>query len=138
MTNSNGDIPAGGSTTARLLEVAQDGVDLLRQEVNLARQETIEKLTPAALSSGMVLAGGMLVATGSSYVADAIVRALATRMPHWLASLVFGGGLTAGGLALIRRGSNEIKNIDLLPTKTLHSLKEDKAWLLQQIKSRLI
>lgn len=138
MSSSDGNVPTGGSATARLLEVAQDGVDLLRQEARLARQETIEKFTPAALSSGMVLAGGMLVATGSSYVADAIVRALATRMPHWLASLVFGGSLTAGGLALIRRGSNEIKNIDLVPTKTLNSLREDKAWLLQQIKSRLI
>jgi hypothetical protein len=129
---------ANDGSTSTIAALAQDGLHLVQQELRLARQETIEKLTPAVESTGMIVAGGVLAATGSTYIADAIVRLLATWMPHWLASLLFGAGLTAGGVVLIRRGSDEFKAISLVPEKTLRSLKEDKAWLVQQIKSRLI
>lgn len=126
-----------GNPLQQFTALAQDGLELVQQEIQLARQETIEKLTPAVQGGGLVLAGGLLSMIGSSYLADAIVHLLATRMPRWLASFVFGTGLTAGGLVLMRRGSNDIKHLDLVPTKTINSLRENKAWLLDQIKSRL-
>ena len=135
---SNSDGGGGRPSIKQLYSVAQDGVELMRLELRLARQETIEKLTPAAQSSGMILGGGLLAAFGSRYLADGIVRLLATRMPHWVASLAFGSGLTIGGLALARQGSREIQDMTLIPEKTIRSLKEDKAWLLHQIKSWLI
>lgn len=138
MTTSNGDAPTDGHPLTQFAALAQDGLELLRQELDLAQQETIEKLTPVVQSGGLVVAGGILAVVGSRYVTDALVRALATRMPHWLASLIFGTGLTAGGVLLMRRGSSAIKTIDLVPQKTINSLREDKAWLINQIKSRLI
>lgn len=138
MTNSD-DLPPNepAGLVTPLVELAQDSLHLVQQEMRLARQETIEKLTPAAESTGMILAGGVLAVTGSTYLGDAIVRLLATRMPHWLASLIFGAGLAAGGVALVQRGTHNFRNLSLVPEKTLHSLREDKAWLLRQIKSRL-
>ena len=138
MTNSDGSAGRDGRTLTQLIGVAQDSLELIRQELRLARQETIEKLTPAAQSTGMIAGGGVLVGIGSSYILQGLVRALATIMPHWLASLLTGAGLTAGGLALMQRGADNIKHIDLVPEKTLNSLKEDKEWLQHQIKSRLI
>ena len=120
-----------------IVELAQDSLHLVQQELRLARQETIEKLTPAAQSTGMIVAGGLLAVVGSTYVNDAIVRLLATRMPHWLASLSYGTGLIVGGVALVQRGTNDFKHLSLVPEKTLSSLREDKAWLIRQIKSRL-
>lgn len=120
-----------------IIDIAQDSLLLVQQELRLARQETIEKLTPAAVSGGLVLAGGLLAATGSTYISDAIVRLLATRMPHWLASLIFGAAMSLGGVALIQRGTTDFKSLSLVPEKTIASLREDKAWLLRQIKSRL-
>lgn len=138
MTQSTNNGSADGNPLKQFTAFAQDGLELVQQEIHLARQETIEKLTPAVQGGGMVLAGGLLSVIGSSYLADAIVHLLATWMPRWLASFVFGTGLTAGGLVLMRRGSSDIKNLDLVPTKTINSLREDKEWLLNQIKSRLI
>jgi hypothetical protein len=138
MTNSNEKVPVDTSFATPYIAIARDGLHLIKQEVDLARQETVEKLTPAAQSTGIVVGGGLLAAIGSTYLADAIVRLLATFMPHWLASLLFGAGLTAGGVALIQRGTNDFKNLSLIPEKTLTSLKEDKEWLVHQIKSRLI
>jgi hypothetical protein len=86
----------------------------------------------------MMVGGGVVAVYGVAYVLQAIVRLLATRMPSWLAYLVSGGALLTGGVMLAGRGSRQLKNLDLIPQKTIHSLKEDKAWLLRQIKSKRI
>jgi len=138
MTNSDEHVPEQGNFATPYIAIARDGLSLIQQEVELARQETLEKLTPAAQSTGLVVGGGLLAAIGSTYLADAIVRLLATFMPHWLASFLFGAGLTAGGIAMIQRGTSEFKSLSLIPEKTINSLREDKAWLVHQIKSRLI
>ena len=137
MTRSDDSAQPDAGTMTHLVGVAQDGLELIRQELSLARQETIEKLTPVARSTGMIFGGGVMAAFGGAYLLQAGVRALSTRMPPWLASLVSGTGLTVGGLLLMRRGGRRLKNITVVPEKTLNSLREDKQWLLHQIKSRL-
>ena len=121
----------------QLMGVARDGLELFQQELSLARQETIENVTLAARSTGMIAGGGVMAAFGGAYLLQAGVRALSTRMPLWLASLVSGTGLTVGGILLMRRGGRQLKNIAVVPEKTINSLREDKQWLLHQIKSRL-
>ena len=137
MTSSDDSAQHDRRSMPQLIGVAKDGLELIRQELNLARQETIEKLTPAARSTGMILGGGVLAAFGGTYLLQAVVRALSTRMPLWLASLVSGVGLILGGILLMRRGGRQLKNIGVVPEKTINSLREDKEWLLHQIKSRL-
>lgn len=139
MRSEGGEIAGwGGQPVTQLIGVARDSAHLVRQELNLARQETIEKLTPAARSTGLMLGGGVLAAWGVSYLLQAAVRALSTRMPPWLASLVFGGFLTAGGIALLGLGRRQLASLSLVPHKTINSLKENKEWALHQIRSKLI
>ncbi len=138
MSNANGDPSEGAGRVRVILALASDGAELLRQELRLAQQEAIEKVTPAARGSGMMLAGGLAAAVGATYIVDAVIRLLATRMQHWLASLLFAGVLIGAGAVLVQRGTGQIKNISLVPEKTINSLREDKAWILRQIKSRLI
>lgn len=122
----------------KIAGLAKNGVKLLRQELALAQRETIEKVTPAIRSSAMVVGGGAVAVYGLAYVLQAIVRLLATRMPSWLAYFLSGGALLTGGIVLAGRGSRQLKNLELIPQKTIRSLKEDKEWLLRQIKSRRI
>ena len=137
MTSSDDSAQPDPRSMTQLIGVAKDGLELIRQELNLARQETIEKLTPAARSTGMILGGGVLAAFGGAYLLQAVVRALSTRMPLWLAWLMSGVGLILGGILLMRRGGRQLKNIGVVPEKTINSLREDKEWLVHQIKSRL-
>ena len=137
MTNGNGDLNKDGSWLDEISGVARDGVLLLQQEWSLARQESVEKLKPAAVSTGLIAGGGLMAAVGSTYIMQSLVQLLATRMPAWLASLLAGLGFTFGGLALMNTGSQQLKDLDVIPQKTLNSLREDKEWLLTQIKSRL-
>jgi hypothetical protein len=129
---------SGANPMLQLAAVAKDGTKLLRQEMSLARQETVEKLSPAARSIVMVAGGGIVAVYGAAYLLQAVVRLLATRMPPWLASLLSGGALTLGGLFLAGRGGRQLRKLDIIPEKTINSLREDKEWLLRQIRSRLI
>ncbi|MDP9383398.1 MAG: phage holin family protein [Chloroflexota bacterium] len=128
----------GANQVQQLASLARDGSRLLRQELALARQETIEKLPPAARSLAMIAGGGVIAVYGSAYLLQTIVRLLSTRMPPWLASLLTGGALTLGGIVLAGRGSRQLSELNIIPQKTINSLREDKEWLLHQIRSRLI
>jgi len=137
MTNSNGNSSQDGTWLHQVTEVTKDGVYLLQQELQLARQETVEKLKPVLTSTRLIAAGGIMAAVGSTYLMQAVVQLLATRMPHWVASLLAGIGFTLGGITLVQTGSRQIKDLDVVPQKTIDSLREDKEWLITQIKSRL-
>jgi len=123
---------------AKLAGLLRVGVKLLSQEITLAQRKTIKKVTPALRSGAMIVVGGIVAVYGVAYVLQAIVRLMATRMPPWLAYLLSGGALVTGGVMLAGRGSRQLKNPDLIPQKTIRSLKEDKEWLLRQIKSKRI
>jgi hypothetical protein len=138
MTNSDGNASSNGSRITQVVGIAQDGVELIRQELRLARQETIEKVTPAARSTGMIVGGATLAVYGSAHLSQVVIRVLETFMPRWLAALLSGLGLVTSGLVLARSGVRQLQSIDLVPHKTINSLREDKEWLQHQIKSRLI
>lgn len=136
--------PASGDPVRAILQsasqlngLARDAADLVRQEVQLARQETIEKLSPAARALAMIVGGGVLGAFGAGYLLQAIVRALATIMPRWLASLVSGVALTGAAGALAALGARQLKDLNIVPERTIRTLKEDREWLLRQLRSRL-
>jgi hypothetical protein len=136
MTNGAEASPASRAL-AQFAGLAKDGARLARQTAELARQESKEKLTPAVRSIGMVAGGGALATLGGVYLLQSVVRLLSTRMPPWLASLLFGGALAAGGALLAGRGGRQLSNLHIVPEKTIKSLREDKEWVLHQIKYRL-
>jgi hypothetical protein len=128
-------VPA--SAAADLENVAKDALHLVKQEYALARQETIEKITPAVRSLAMLVGGSMLLLIGSVYLLQSVVRIIATRLPAWLASLLSGIAFALGGAVLMGWGRRQLQQLSLIPYKTLNSLREDKEWLVHQIKSRL-
>lgn len=136
MAGRNGSA-ASHNALVQISGFAKDSVKLVRQELLLARQETLEKMTPAVRSVAMIIGGGIVTVYGTAYLLQAVVRVLSTRMPSWLASLISGSALTLGGIAFILRGGQQLRQLDLVPQKTINTLREDKEWLLLQIKSRL-
>lgn len=122
-----GDTSYGGGggepQASRLAGVARGGADLFRravsltarEELNQAREETVGRLAPVARSTGMVVAGGALVAYGAAYVVHGIVRALSTRMPPWLAYVLTGAAISLGGAALLEAGRRRVASPDVPP-----------------------
>ncbi len=137
MNDRDNSVVSSTPATADLEDVAKDALHLVKQEYALARQETIEKMTPAVRALAMLGGGSVLLLIGGVYLLQSVVRILATRIPSWLASLLSGAAFAAGGAVLMGLGQRQWQQLSFMPRKTLNSLKEDKAWLVHQIKSRL-
>ena len=115
------------SSASRFAGVAQGGASFFRRAFSVAaqeemsqiregiREETVDRLTPMARSTGMMFAGGTLVAYGTIYIVHGIVRALSTRMPVWLASLLTGTVIALGGIALLESGRRQLGGSDSSP-----------------------
>ena len=110
-------------------QLANNSAALVRDEIELAKQEMSEKV-------GVLRSGVLIVAIGSiiSLVAiltltAAAVIGLANIVGPGYAALIIGGtlGIIGGITAFI--GLGQIKRTSLKPEQTIETLEEDKEWL---------
>ncbi|HYT11741.1 MAG TPA: phage holin family protein [Candidatus Nitrosopolaris sp.] len=122
-------------TKATSRELAADVVQgvqrLVTLEVTLARQELKELAITNAIAVGAMAAAGTLVMLA---VLVALPVAVVVAVPwHWQAAVVwaFAYLVLAGVLYLFGKSRLKVR----LPTRTLDSLKETKAWALRRLRS---
>ena len=102
---------------------------LVRDEVDLARQEVREKLSE--VKAGLVLfAVGATVGFASLLVlCAAAVVGLAYFIGWVLSTLVIAIGTASIGAIILVRGLRLLKRTTVRPEKTIQTLKEGKEWL---------
>ena len=112
-------------------QLANNSAALVRDEIELAKQEMSEKV-------GVLRSGVLVVAVGSIIglvailtLTAAAVIGLATLVGPGYAALIIGGtlGIIGGTTAVI--GLGQIKRTSLKPRQTIETLEEDKQWLKQ-------
>lgn len=112
-------------------QLANNSAALVRDEIELAKQEMSEKV-------GVLRSGVLVVAVGSIIGLVAIltltaasVIGLASLVGPGYAALIIGGalGIIGGTTAFI--GLGQIKRTSLKPRQTIETLEEDKQWLKQ-------
>ena len=65
----------------------------------------------------------------------ALIRlALALVLPPWAAALVVGGVATLAGLAAVLVGRRELAARNLVPHRTLQTLRDDAQWAKEQMR----
>jgi hypothetical protein len=106
---------------------------LIRQEVDLARTETTEKLTRATSSVISMVAGGMIAYTGLIALIIAVIVGLSNLMPLWLSALIVGIVVIAIGGIMIASGRSSLANMSVVPEKTVESMKENREWAKEQV-----
>ena len=122
-----------------LRDLAHGSADLLRGEIKLARFELTAIVAGVTRGSTQVALGGVLLLLGGLAFAVGIVLLVGDQwLPrdlYWVAALVV--LLITGGLAawLAKRGLSHLAPSELAPDQTLETLKEDTAWLKQQLTS---
>jgi hypothetical protein len=114
-------------------DLAGDLSTLVRQEIALARAETMETARAAARNSAMMGVGGALAYAGLIVLLIAIAYLLGEVMPLWLATLIVGVIAAAIGGALIMAGKNRMANLSVMPERTVESIKEDAQWAKEQV-----
>lgn len=107
---------------------------LVRQEVELAKTETMEKAFQAGKYVGFLAVGGVLSYAGFlALIAAVIVLLRKAGLPWWLSTLLVGSGIVSVGAFLVWKGLSGLQREDLVPRQTLETLEEGKQWAKTQI-----
>ena len=112
-----------------LSQLANESSALVRDEIQLARQEMSEKVS-VFRSGVLVVAAGLLIGLVAilALTAAAIIG-LANYVGPGYSALIIGGTLAIVGGATASVGLGQIKRISLTPSQTIETLEEDKEWL---------
>lgn len=114
-------------------ELSQQTSTLVKKEIELARLEVTRSATTMARSSAMVAAGGVIAYAGAIVLLIGVAWLLATiGLPVWLAFGLVGGLTIAIGGFLAYRALNAMKQVNVVPEKTVETIKEDVEWAKDQ------
>lgn len=99
----------------------------------LARAEIVDKFAELGIGAGLVAVAGALAFAGLLYLMAAAMIGLAMVVPLWAAALIVGGValLIAGALAMVGRA--KMRANDLVPTRTIKTLRDDAVWAREQM-----
>ncbi len=114
-------------------ELTGDMSNLVRQELELAKAETMQKVSKATRSIILMVAGGLLAYAGLIVLVIAAAIALGSIMPYWLSSLIMGLVVIVIGAILINSGRSSLTDLSLVPEQSVESLKEDARWAKEQV-----
>ncbi|HEX5876488.1 MAG TPA: phage holin family protein [Pyrinomonadaceae bacterium] len=115
-------------------DLASDMSNLVRQEVELAKVEISQKAKHVGRNIGYLVVGGAIAYAALLAVIAAIILLLDNVMPSWGASLLVGVVVAGIGWLLIGKAVSALQQTDVTPRETVETLKEDAAWMKQQIK----
>ena len=121
------------STGDLVRAITADTAELVRKEVQLAKQEVIEALTDRAKAAAAMAAAGVLALFAFGFLALSFADAMATGLPQWAARLITGGLFLVLATAAATIGK-KVRKHPLPPEQTVRTIKEDIGWAKQQLK----
>lgn len=131
----------GSSATGRPSSIAEvvraiaaDLSLLVRQQIELARQEMSEAAKARARGVGAFVAAGVLSLFVVGFLGMTLAAALAIVWPDWLANLTVAGLFLLIAIVAVLLGSASMKTPRATAERTKETLKEDVEWAKQQIR----
>lgn len=121
------------TVAALLADLANQISALVRQEAALFKAELVEKLGVIGRGVGAITVGALIALSGWFALIAAAILGLAIVLAPWLAALIVGVVLIAIGGALLYFGKSRLDTDVLAMRRTLGSLREDEAWVREQI-----
>lgn len=119
------------SLVALLADLTRDTVELVRQEIALARAELSEKVSTAQGALSSMAIGAAVLLAGLFLLLQAAVQGLALVLPpdlaQWLSPLLIGIAVIVIGWVMLRAGRSKLDPGNLAPHRTMESLRRDKA-----------
>ena len=114
-------------------ELASETSTLIRQEMALAQTEMTQKATKAGKNVGYLAVGGAVGYAGLLAMVAGVIMGLSYLIPAWIAALLVGAVIAIASYVLISSGLTALKNMDVKPTATVETIKEDAQWLKNQV-----
>lgn len=114
-------------------ELAGETRTLVRQEIQLAKNEAQIKAKKAGKNVAFLAAGGFVAYAGFIVLVMALGLLLGTFMPDWLGFLIAGAVVVIAGVVLLKKGQEGLKDTDFTLDRTAETLQEDKLWMKQEM-----
>jgi predicted phage tail protein len=114
-------------------ELANETSTLIRQEVALAQVEITRKATSAGKNVGYLAAGGFVGYAGLLAIIAGVIMGLSYFIPAWLAAIIVGAIIAVVSYVLVSSALTSLRNMEVKPTETVESIKEDARWLKNQV-----
>lgn len=115
--------------------LVSDAKLLLRQELALAKheiQEEVRKTTTAfvclGVGIGVAAIGGLLFIIMLVHLLNAL-----TEWPLWICYGTVAGVCIIAGIALLYSGKKQISDIEVLPSQTVDTMKENVKWIKNKV-----
>lgn len=133
------DIDMETESMGNLLKDLRDEVMIMiRQQIELAKSETNEKVSSLFRNTGVLFAGGIVFFTGFLALIAGLtflgyqgllLAGVAAGTAMWLMPLITGVIVGGIGAVLVMRSIDVFKHTSFTPNKTVRSLKEDQQWI---------
>ncbi|MFP4165071.1 MAG: phage holin family protein [Chitinispirillaceae bacterium] len=126
-----------------LRDFRDEAINMARQQIELAKTETSEKVSKfsrnaAYLAAGgaVAYAGGLFLLAGLTYLGyiGLLALGLSAAVSIWLMPLITGVVVATVGTILVFKAINTFKNTSAVPKKTVQSIKEDRQWISEKRK----
>jgi uncharacterized membrane protein YqjE len=112
-----------------LKELSSETTTLVRKELELAKAEMADKGKRAGLGLGMLGGAGTAALLALGALTAALIAALATGMPTWLAALITAVLWTAAAGVLAVMGREKVQSAaPAAPEQAIANVKEDVQW----------
>jgi predicted phage tail protein len=99
--------------------------DLVRNEIELLKQELAAKIKHAGIGLGLLAGAGAFAFFTIGVLTAAAILGLAVALPAWAAALIVGGALLLITLILVLTGVGQLKRATPKPAETITSVKKD-------------
>ena len=110
-------------------QLANNSASLVRDEIELAKQEMTEKVVVLRSGAIVVAVGSIICLVAVLTLTAAAVIALASLVGPGYSALIIGAALAIIGGVTAFTGLGKIKRTNLKPRQTMETLEEDKQWL---------
>ncbi len=117
-------------------DLADEGSELLRQELALAKAEMQEKVDTFQSATITMATGGALIFAAllaflwalNTGLTALFAQWMSIDVAIWLAPVVMAVVLAAIGFSMVKAGQSMMEDEDLTPERTRESLKRDRRW----------
>jgi uncharacterized membrane protein YqjE len=110
-------------------ELGNESSALLRDEIELAKQELSEKIASFKTGAILLIIGAGIGALAVLTLTAAAVIALVPYLGLLYSTLLIGGVFLVIGAIVASAGMGRVKKTSLKPEQTIETLQEDKEWL---------
>jgi uncharacterized membrane protein YqjE len=109
--------------------LASGSAALVRDEIDLAKQEITEKVKSLSGAAIAIAVGAAFAFVGFLALIAALIAGISVFLSAWLSALIVGVALMIVAAIVAFSGFRLMKKTSLKPEKTISSLKEDREWL---------